>query len=303
VLLVFVAAMLAFGSCRRWPLFGKGVGDEVTFVNIQNTTTLIAERESRGSYSLSVSISGTTLVATYSASSLTNGFLGIFPAGVYTTNVFQYVSSLSGSVTLSTAGLAGGSYDVYLVSNGLIVDQVAFSIGGGTNPSAAPSASPAAGSSSTGSSSSADIQSWLTQHNTRRASYGVPALAWSAPLASIAQNWANNMAAQSSLYHSGTYGVGENIAYGYSSIPAVLVAWADNEEQYYDASTQQCNGGVCGHFTQVAWASTTLVGCGIANSAAGWPYYSCNYIRPGNCNNYNWQQTNSPCPYFSDSSL
>jgi len=304
VLVAFAVAILASEhSAHRWPKFGKGVGDVVTFLHVDNTTILIAERSS---YSLSYSLSGTTLEVSYSASSLSNGWIGIFPPNVYTTNILQYVSGLSGSVTFSVAGLSG-TYYIYLVSGTTIVAQLSLSIngGGGGGSSASPSSSPAAGTTTSSSTTgnSATIQSWLNEHNTRRASYGVPALSWSTKLAAIAQNWAGTMASQSDLYHSGTYGVGENIAYGYASIPDVLVAWADNEKQYYDAATQQCNGGVCGHFTQVAWASSNLVGCGIANSAAGWPYYSCNYIRPGNCNNYNWQQTDSPCPYFSDSSL
>jgi pathogenesis-related protein 1 len=92
--------------------------------------------------------------------------------------------------------------------------------------------------------------------------------------------------------------LGENLAMGYSSIQAVLNAWVDSEAQYYNSATKQCSGGVCGHFTQVLWRTTSYVGCGIARCASNTPIYVCQYLRPGNCNGYDYQTTNSPCGPF-----
>ena len=155
----------------------------------------------------------------------------------------------------------------------------------------------------------------------------VPPLSWSSKLAQSAQNWANTMASQCQMYHSGTSGVGENVAEGnpskkifyngisrllssssslytgQGSIGEVLTDWADNEKPNYDAATQTCNG-VCGHYTQVMWKTTTLVGCGVAHCASNnTPYYCCQYIRPGNCNGYNFMSDDSPCSLFTDASF
>jgi pathogenesis-related protein 1 len=91
---------------------------------------------------------------------------------------------------------------------------------------------------------------------------------------------------------------GENLAMGYSSIDAVLAGWVDSEAQYYNSATKTCSGGVCGHFTQVLWRMTSYVGCGIARCASNTPIYVCQYLRPGNCNGYDYQSTNSPCGPF-----
>jgi pathogenesis-related protein 1 len=82
---------------------------------------------------------------------------------------------------------------------------------------------------------------------------------------------------------------------GYVSIQAVLNAWVDTEAQFYDSSAKACSGGVCGHFTQVLWRMTSYVGCGIASCSSGTPIYVCQYLRPGNCNGYDYQSTSSPC--------
>jgi len=144
---------------------------------------------------------------------------------------------------------------------------------------------------------------WLSEHNKRRQAGGSPNLSWSTKLANSAQQWANQMASSCSMSHSGKHGVGENVAYGYSSVAAVMQAWADSEKPNYNPSSHTCSG-MCGHYTQVMWRMTNLVGCATANSRCdGRPMWVCQYIRPGNCNGYNWQSTSSPCQYFDDSQI
>jgi len=145
-------------------------------------------------------------------------------------------------------------------------------------------------------------QTWLNEHNRRRNAAGIPSLGWSTKLAQSAQNWANNMADNNNMVHSRTQNVGENIAMGQTSISQVMTDWADNEQRNYNPSTHQCNG-MCGHFTQVMWKTTTLVGCAMAEASDSTPYYCCQYIRPGNCNGYNYMSDNSPCPLFSDATF
>jgi pathogenesis-related protein 1 len=112
-------------------------------------------------------------------------------------------------------------------------------------------------------------------HNVVRAAHGVAPLTWDPALAVIAQGWAeqcvdsdapigliDHNAGRSDTYP--TY-VGENIygsSGGASGTDAVQL-WV-TEEQYYDYPSNTCAGGqICGHYTQVVWAATTKVGCGI----------------------------------------
>jgi pathogenesis-related protein 1 len=66
-------------------------------------------------------------------------------------------------------------------------------------------------------------------------------------------------------------------------------AWAA-EAVDYDYSTNTCSA-VCGHYTQIVWRSTQVVGCGIKNctvnspfgpSYPSWTLVACNYKPPGN---------------------
>ncbi|KAM7541049.1 hypothetical protein Aperf_G00000027719 [Anoplocephala perfoliata] len=71
--------------------------------------------------------------------------------------------------------------------------------------------------------------------------------------------------------------VGQNIAYS-SSIAQNVQMWFDEHKDYhYDSN--YCTG-VCGHYTQLVWANTTDVGCGVKNcrfSGFDAIYAVCNY--------------------------
>nr|BAA24011.1 HrTT-1 [Halocynthia roretzi] len=69
--------------------------------------------------------------------------------------------------------------------------------------------------------------------------------------------------------HSRFEYVGENlfISTGYAFTPSLMKhaveAW-DDEKQYYDYETKKCQRGkMCGHYTQVVWADTFKMGCGV----------------------------------------
>jgi pathogenesis-related protein 1 len=66
-------------------------------------------------------------------------------------------------------------------------------------------------------------------------------------------------------------------------------AWAA-EAADYDYGTNTCSG-VCGHYTQIVWRSTTHFGCGITNCTTNspfgpgfpnWTIVVCNYKPAGN---------------------
>lgn len=140
----------------------------------------------------------------------------------------------------------------------------------------------------------AALEGITAAHNAVRAGVGVAPLTWSASLAATAQAWAeacvDDAAPVGLIDHNPNrsdghpYYVGENI-YGSSGVatPDGAVALWAAEEQDYDYATNACSA-VCGHYTQVVWATTLEVGCGIA-TCPGLTYGSgivCDYGPGGN---------------------
>ncbi|VDL37729.1 unnamed protein product [Hymenolepis diminuta] len=71
--------------------------------------------------------------------------------------------------------------------------------------------------------------------------------------------------------------VGQNIAYS-SSIAQNVKMWFE-EHKDYNYSHNYCSG-VCGHYTQLVWANTTDVGCGVSKcnfSGFNAVFVVCNY--------------------------
>ncbi|KAI8077226.1 CAP domain-containing protein [Gilbertella persicaria] len=131
---------------------------------------------------------------------------------------------------------------------------------------------------SASSAGSGDIKSQaLAAHNKYRSKHHVPNVKWSTKLSNHAQT-----VTDSCVWGHSMKGTGQNIAYGYKSMEAVVDAWY-NEVKNYNYK----NGGFSsstGHFTQVVWKSTTEIGCAAtycSNLKA--TYYVCDYSPPGNC--------------------
>jgi len=122
----------------------------------------------------------------------------------------------------------------------------------------------------------------LSRHNAVRARAGVLPLRWSQRLAAQAQDWADELIARGRFFHRPATPFGENIfeIRGASAAPAQVVDdWAA-ESHDYDYASNTC-ADVCGHFTQIVWAGTKEVGCGVARNAFR-EVWVCNYDPPGN---------------------
>ncbi len=129
------------------------------------------------------------------------------------------------------------------------------------------------------------------------ASSPIAALAWSSPVATIAQTYSDLC----NYAHSMRPGYGENIYAAASTDPNfaatmkdAVLAWS-SEQPYYNYANNTCSApsppGTCGHYTQVVWDTTSQVGCGLTrctqNSPFGdmyptWYFVVCNYLLPGN---------------------
>ena len=74
---------------------------------------------------------------------------------------------------------------------------------------------------------------------------------------------------------------GENGAgsFGPPDAQNIVDRWA-SELANYDYDTNTCTG-VCGHYTQIVWATSLRLGCGSANCSNNYVVY-CNYGPPGN---------------------
>lgn len=121
-----------------------------------------------------------------------------------------------------------------------------------------------------------EIRQWLEIHNQFRALHQVAPVVWSDAVAASAQAFVNTCPTN----HSNS-GYGENLAWGYPSIAAVVTAWYE-EEALYDYANPGFSYDT-GHFTQVVWKGTTEIGCAFKTGCSGWPItWVCQYNPPGN---------------------
>lgn len=131
-------------------------------------------------------------------------------------------------------------------------------------------------------------------HNQVRAEVGVGPMTWSPALAATAQAWAESCtdaeAPAGLIDHNPgrsdghPYYVGEN-AFGTPGEPTAedaVNAWAA-EKADYDHDSNGCSG-ICGHYTQLVWADSVELGCGIARcpDLAFGGTIVCNYGPGGN---------------------
>jgi uncharacterized protein YkwD len=125
-------------------------------------------------------------------------------------------------------------------------------------------------------------QQMIAAHNFNRTKVGTPPLAWSDDLATSAQQWAATLIDRGTFASRQGGQFGENlfeISGGSADPSRVVDAWA-SEAANYDHTTNSCRAR-CGHYTQLVWRGTRLVGCGAARKAKR-EVWVCDYDPPGN---------------------
>ncbi|MBK9072199.1 MAG: hypothetical protein IPL79_14555 [Myxococcales bacterium] len=126
-------------------------------------------------------------------------------------------------------------------------------------------------------------------HNATRADVGQAPLQWSNELATLGAGfiadcvWGHSSGGERTNKAGFGY-VGENLYMsggGQVSGAGVNGAWA-SEKPNYNPSTGQCQGGVCGDYTQQVWSTTTHVGCAAKTCPNGSTIVVCEYGPGGN---------------------
>jgi pathogenesis-related protein 1 len=144
-----------------------------------------------------------------------------------------------------------------------------------------------------------DTEQMLETHNQWRKLVGTPPLQYSAKLAASSKQWAEHLKQSNHcrMKHSKPENMyGENL-YWASAIKwsngkrevqqvaskKVVDSWA-SERSDYDYKQNSCTPGkMCGHYTQLVWRSTTLVGCSAAVcEGSKEQVWVCRYKTPGN---------------------
>lgn len=148
----------------------------------------------------------------------------------------------------------------------------------------------------TAPASSSLADQMLTVHNQERLKYHTAQLQWSPELAQVALDWANHLASTGEFEHRSNdkevnplapgESLGENIWTGSTGGWTAAEGVQDwiSEKQWYDYASNSCSAtppNSCGHYTQVIWKNTTLVGCAWV-SGGGSDYLVCNYYPAGN---------------------
>ena len=137
-------------------------------------------------------------------------------------------------------------------------------------------------------------EDFVNAHNVERETLSIPLLVWNETLATYAYQYAttqdtNEGGCSGALVHSGGP-YGENLYWYWTSdgslpTPSQAVSAWISEKSDYDYETNTCaTGQVCGHYTQVVWATTLHVGCvsHVCTSTQGATYIICSYDPPGN---------------------
>jgi hypothetical protein len=141
-----------------------------------------------------------------------------------------------------------------------------------------------------GQLTSTERQQLLDRRNSERcavnpAAASMPAMTWHSQLEQTAQAWATQCTfAHNPNRNAGfAVAVGENIAAAGADSPVDALAglWAAEKSAWTYGPLTEDNIASVGHYTQMIWAGTTLIGCGVAQCGFG-RFLVCNYAPSGN---------------------
>ena len=124
-------------------------------------------------------------------------------------------------------------------------------------------------------------------HNQIRRAHGVPDLTWDQDMVDLSIEWIEYLDQENNceMEHNWDSPYGENLFWAtYETTNDVVVeSWA-SEEEYYNYDTNECaEGEMCGHYTQIVWEETKLVGCAMTICGNNGGYlWMCNYDPIGN---------------------
>ncbi|XP_060576531.1 venom allergen 5-like [Ruditapes philippinarum] len=128
----------------------------------------------------------------------------------------------------------------------------------------------------------------VSEHNKYRKDVNPPAtdmlrMTWDAEVALVAQAWAETC----SFGHDetqnrnipGRLSAGQNIGKGYKTWEAAIKAWNDEVKDFTYNGKNAFHK--VGHYTQLVWATSSKIGCGMAD-CGGTNFHVCNYSPAGN---------------------
>jgi hypothetical protein len=133
----------------------------------------------------------------------------------------------------------------------------------------------------------------LAAHNRERDALRLVALKWDHDLAQDAQLWAEHLATLGYLVHSPSEAgdpdpQGENLwagTKGHYNLSSMVARWAVEKRNYkhgiFPNVSKSGHLEDVGHYTQIVWGSTRLVGCALA-SGQEYEFLVCRYAEGGN---------------------
>ncbi|XP_014774224.1 cysteine-rich venom protein pseudecin [Octopus bimaculoides] len=133
-----------------------------------------------------------------------------------------------------------------------------------------------------------DKNAIVDMHNAYRSSVKPPAcnmfkMYWDNELAYVAQKWADNCEYKHDENSKRSiplkYSVGQNIAAGFPNWENVVFAWHSEGRNYKFGNKKLKNTG---HYTQIVWSTSLLIGCGASRCSFIGTLYVCNYAPAGN---------------------
>lgn len=128
-----------------------------------------------------------------------------------------------------------------------------------------------------------EVDEFLAYHNDARSKVGVGPLVWSEELAIVAQEWANQLAANCTLSHRPNNVFGENCAMNFEgTLKSGAVQWMAEKKYFRNQKLTSKNWYRTGHYSQMVWGRTTKVGAAKARCRNGAYVIVANYDPPGN---------------------